>query len=77
MPDGYQITTIFSKKWDKFETSGYIDFWNTGYFIFEPQTFWKFSKRIYLGAEIRLSNYTLLDNYKNYAMLAFKWNLED
>jgi hypothetical protein len=66
----------FCQNLDKVQFSGYCDFWNTKYFIFEPQGWWKFSKRIYAGLEWRFSNYDLLGDYENYIMFGFKWNLE-
>jgi hypothetical protein len=74
--NGFQITTSFSQSYDKVEVSGYCDFWNFQYFIFEPQGWWKFSKRIYAGLEWRVSNYDLLEDYENYVMLGLKFNLE-
>jgi len=74
--NGFQITSAFSFVADKIEISGYCDFWNLQYFIFEPQGWWKFSKRIYAGLEWRVSNYDLLEDYKGYVMLGLKCNLE-
>ncbi|HUU87396.1 MAG TPA: DUF5020 family protein [Candidatus Glassbacteria bacterium] len=73
---GYQITMIFLQDLEKIQFSGYLDFWNSGYFVFEPQGWWKASNRIWLGLEWRASNYSLLENYTNYVMFGFKWNLE-
>jgi hypothetical protein len=73
---GYQVTMIYLKDWNKFQVSGYCDWWNLNYVVFEPQAWWKTSNRVWIGAELRLSNYTLLENYTNYAMLGIKWNLE-
>jgi len=73
---GYQVTMIYLKDWEKFQASGYCDFWNNRYVLFEPQAWWKTFDRVWLGAELRLSNYELLEQYKIYAMLGIKWNLE-
>ena len=73
---GYQVTVIYLRDWDKFQISGYCDFWNNKYVVFEPQAWWKAFDRVWFGAELRLSNYTLLENYTNYAMAGIKWNLE-
>ncbi len=84
--DGYQLTTIFSESFGKFQFSGYCDYWNFNYFIFEPQGWYKFSKRVYAGLEWRLSNYddvlnfdaigSFIGKYSDYLMVGFKWNLE-
>jgi hypothetical protein len=89
--DGVQLTGTFLRDWGHFQISGYCDLWQTKnsekyniknhsvIFIFEPQAWWKFSKRIYLGIEGRLSNFNSalgLDNYAKYVMFGFKWNLE-
>jgi hypothetical protein len=74
--NGYQITAIFSQDFNKIQIFGYCDFWNTHYYMFEPQSWYKFSKRIYAGLEWRISNYDLLDDYQNYLMLGLKFNLE-
>jgi hypothetical protein len=74
--NGYQITINFCQNLDKIQISGYYDFWNSKYYIFEPQAWYKLFKRIYLGLEWRKSNYDLLENYENYFMFGFKWNLE-
>jgi len=73
---GYQITTIFSQDFKNIQYAGYIDFWNSKYFIFESQGWWKFSKRVWAGLEWRVSNYDLLEDYENYFMFGFKYNLE-
>lgn len=73
---GYQITAVFLQDFDKIQISGFCDFWNSGYFIFEPQGWYKFSKRVYAGLEWRASNYSLLGTHENYVMLGFKFNLE-
>jgi hypothetical protein len=75
--NGYQITTIFSRDWKKFQLSGYLDFWNTKYFIFEPQVWYKATKNIFIGAEYRASNYSLLENYRNYIMFGLKWDMSN
>ena len=88
--NGFQITPIFSENLNKFQISGYCDVWpnQTGfYYIFEPQAWWKFSKRVYVGFEWRNSNYADVLNtdingiyaghFANYLMLGFKWNLEN
>jgi hypothetical protein len=84
--DGYQLTTIFSESFGKFQFSGYCDYWNFNYFIFEPQGWYKFSKRVYAGLEWRLSNYddvlnydmqgNFIGKYAKYLMFGFKWDLE-
>lgn len=73
---GYQVTMIYLRDWENFQISGYCDFWNNKYIVFEPQAWWKTFDRVWIGAELRLSNYGLLENYTNYAMLGLKWNLE-
>jgi len=73
---GYQLTMIYLRDWDKFQISGYCDFWNNRYVILEPQAWWKTFNRVWVGAELRLSNYDILENYTNYVMLGIKWNLE-
>jgi hypothetical protein len=84
--NGYQITAIFSQDLKKIQMSGYCDFWNTKYFIFEPQAWYKVFKRVWAGLEWRTSNYDgVLDTdidgnpsgkYANYVMFGIKWNLE-
>jgi hypothetical protein len=87
--DGVQTTIVFSENLDKISISGYADIWLNQdglYYIFEPQAWYKFSKRIYAGLEWRNSNYgDVLNtdingdhtaNYANYLMVGFKWNLE-
>jgi hypothetical protein len=82
---GSQATFIFLKEWNKWLLSGYCDLWNSGLYepnesptviMFEPQVFYSISKRISIGVEGRLSNYTLLTPYKDYVMAGIKWNLE-
>jgi hypothetical protein len=83
---GYQITTCFIQDLKKIQLSGYCDFWNTKYVIFEPQAWYKLFKRTWVGLEWRVSNYSdILDTdingnqsgkYANYVMFGFKWNLE-
>lgn len=72
---GYQTTLIFSKTFDKLQLSGYCDYWNIHYFIFEPQIWYPLYKNISIGTEIRISNYDILDDYTNYLMAGIKWNL--
>jgi hypothetical protein len=83
--NGAQITFQFSRYWDNLQISGYCDLWNSGVYdinksptvvLFEPQVFYKISKRVSVGVEGRLSNYTLLVPYDNYIMGGIKWNLE-
>jgi hypothetical protein len=84
--DGYQITMAFSQDLKKIQISGYCDFWNAKYYIFEPQAWYKLFKRFYAGVEWRRSNYDgVLDTdidgnpsgkYANYVMIGVKWNLE-
>lgn len=90
--NGIQLTGTFLRDWNNFQVSGYCDLWqteNSKYYnknnnsliiIFEPQVWWKFSKRVYLGIEGRLSNFNNpnlgLGNYANYVMIGLKWNLE-
>lgn len=83
--DGYQITTIFSGNFNKIQISGYCDFWNTKYVIFEPQGWYNLYKNLWIGLEWRASNYTdvlnyninneFIGNYSNYIMGGIKWNL--
>lgn len=73
---GYQITANFLQDLNKIQISGFLDFWNAGLFIFEPQGWYKITDRIYAGIEWRASNYSLLEDYENYVMLGIKWNLE-
>jgi hypothetical protein len=84
--NGVQITFQFLEYWEKLQLSGYCDVWNSGTWdteknqtviLFEPQLFYKISKRFYVGIEGRLSNYTLLAPYDNYVMFGLKWNLEN
>lgn len=72
---GYQLTTIFLFNYKKIEFSGIIDFWNIQYYIFEPQLWYKINNVIYTGCEFRLSNYNILNDYQNYILLGFKFNL--
>lgn len=90
--NGVQLTGTFLRDWNNFQISGYCDLWqtdNSQYYNknrnslivqFEPQAWWKFSKKIYLGIEGRLSNFNDPDiglyEYSNYYMVGFKWNLE-
>lgn len=90
--NGIQLTGTFLRDWNHFQISGYCDLWeteNSKYYNknrnslivqFEPQGWWKFSKRVYLGAECRMSNFTDPDlglyNYSTYLMFGIKWNLE-
>lgn len=81
--DGYQITTIFSGSFNKIQISGYCDFWNTKYVIFEPQAFYNVYKSLWLGLECRASNYSdvlnydaegdYIGQYSNYIMAGLKW----
>ena len=75
MKNGFQIIMNFSKTLNKFQISGYCDYWNINYFIFEPQIWYKIFNNIHIGVEGRLSNYTLLDNYEKYAMIGIKWDI--
>lgn len=83
--DGVQIIFQFSRYWNRLEISGYCDLWNSGIYdinktatvaIFEPQVFYRVSQRFSVGAEGRLSNYSLYVPYDNYIMAGLKWNLE-
>jgi len=91
---GAQLTGCFLRDTEHFQISGYCDLWqttnsaaytknknNSVIIIFEPQAWWKFSKRIYLGIEGRVSNFDNEDlglgNYSSYCMIGFKWNLEN
>jgi hypothetical protein len=90
--DGIQLTGTFLRDWDCFQISGYCDLYqteNSKYYNknkqsliiqFEPQAWWKFSKRVYLGIECRISNFTDPDlglyAHSSYCMVGFKWNLE-
>jgi hypothetical protein len=90
--NGIQLTGTFLKDTEHFQISGYCDLWqtkNSKYYNknrnplivqFEPQAWWKFSKRIYAGAEARLSNFNDTDlglqEYSNYIMIGIKWSLE-
>jgi hypothetical protein len=91
--NGIQLTGIFLRDWKHFQISGYCDLYqteNSKYYNknrnslivqFEPQAWWKFSKRLFLGAEVRLSNFNDPDlglyNYSSYGMVGLKWNLEN
>ena len=61
--DGYQITPSFVIDYKKFQASGYCDFWNTKYYIFEPQGWYKLFKTVWVGLEWRTSNYTDVLDY--------------
>lgn len=74
--NGYQITTIFCQNLDKIQISGYLDFWNSKYYMFEPQAWYKLFKQTWLGLEWRASNYNVLGEYENYFMFGLKWNME-
>jgi hypothetical protein len=90
--NGIQLTGTFLRDWKHFQFSGYCDLWQTAnsklynkkenplIVLFEPQLWWKFSKRIYLGLEGRVSNFNSddigLSTYTNYVMLGIKLNLE-
>ena len=86
MHNGYQITTTFSQDLKKTQVSGYCDFWNNKYFIFEPQGWYKLTKRVYLGLEWRTSNYDevlnydanggFIGHYANYVMFGVKLNMD-
>lgn len=81
--NGYQITTVFSGNFNKIQVSGYCDFWNTKYVIFEPQAFYNVYKSLWLGLECRTSNYSdvlnynaegdYIGQYSNYIMAGLKW----
>ena len=83
--DGYQITPTFVFDFKKFQASGYLDFWNTKYYQFEPQAWYKLFKTLWIGAEWRISNYSdvlnydfesnFIGNYANYIMGGIKWNI--
>lgn len=72
---GYQTTLIFSKTFSKLQIGGYCDYWNLYYFIFEPQVWYPVFKNIFLGVELRVSNYDILEDYTNYLMAGIKWSL--
>ena len=84
--NGYQVTATFLQDSKKVQVSGYCDFWNSRYFIFEPQGWYKLTNRLYLGLEWRASNYDevlnynftggFIGNYANYVMFGVKLNLE-
>jgi hypothetical protein len=90
--NGVQLTGTFLRDWDRFQISGYCDLYqtkNSGCYNknqnslivqFEPQAWWKFSKRVYLGIEGRVSNFNDpnlgLYTHSSYCMMGFKWNLE-
>jgi hypothetical protein len=67
---------IFAENLDKIQISGYCDYWNFRYYMFEPQVWYKVANRLCAGLEFRISNYSLLEEYSNYAMIGIKWNLE-
>ena len=83
--NGYQITPSFVLDYKKFQASGYCDFWNSKYYILEPQAWYKLFKTLWIGAEWRMSNYSdVLDydmngyymgSYANYIMGGIKWNI--
>lgn len=83
---GYQITVNFCQELEKVCVSGYCDFWNTKYYIFEPQGWYKLTKKLWLGLEWRTSNYDavlnyddegqFIGNYANYVMFGIKLNLQ-
>jgi hypothetical protein len=90
--NGAQLTGTFLKDGKHLQFSGYCDLYqteNSQYYNknrqslivqFEPQLWWKFSKRVFLGVEGRISNFTDPDlglyNYSSYAMVGLKFNLE-
>ena len=83
--NGYQITPQFVLDYKKFQASGYCDFWDTRYYIFEPQGWYKLFKTLWIGLEWRASNYTdvlnydaegnYIGSYANYLMFGVKWNI--
>jgi len=91
--NGIQFTGTFLRDTKHFQISGYCDLWqtkNSKYYNkdgqsvivqFEPQISWKFSKRVYLIAEVRVSNfnddYLGLYEYSTYGMIGLKFNLEN
>lgn len=91
--NGPQLTGTFLRDGNHFQFLGYCDLWQTenskaynknqnGLIVqFESQAWWKFSKRVYLGIEGRLSNFNDpnlgLYQYSNYCMIGLKWNLEN
>lgn len=84
--NGYQVSMSFSQDFKKFQLSGYCDFWNTKYVIFEPQAWYKLFKRVWVGVDWRVSNYQDVLNtdvdgnpsgkYANYIIGGLKWDLE-
>jgi hypothetical protein len=80
------------REWNNFQISGYCDLFQTEYsefynknknpliIQFEPQAWWKFSERVYLGIEGRISNFNDpklgLFSHSTYIMGGLKWNLE-
>lgn len=90
--NGVQLTGTFLRDTEHFQISGYCDLWQTvnseyynkdrqGVIVqFEPQAWWKFSKRVFIGIEGRISNFNDPDiglyEYSSYAMIGLKWNLE-
>ena len=90
--NGVQLTATFLRDTEHFQISGYCDLWQTvnseyynkdrnGVIVqFEPQVWWKFSKRVFLGIEGRISNFNDpilgLYEYSSYAMIGLKFNLE-
>lgn len=82
---GVQLTYMYMKEWNKFLFSGYLDVWNSGIYdpeatstvaVFEPQLFYSITKRIAVGIEARVSNYTISLPYKDYVMVGLRWDLE-
>jgi hypothetical protein len=83
--NGYQVTVSFTEDLRKFQISGYCDFWNAKYIIFEPQGWYKIFNNTWIGLEVRLSNYidilnyddegNFIGNYSNYIMAGLKWNI--
>ena len=51
--NGYQITAVFSQDFPKVFISGYCDFWDTKYYILEPQAFYKVFNNLWAGIEWR------------------------
>ena len=85
--NGYQVTTTFAYDIKKFQVSGYCDFWNTKYVIFEPQAWYKLLKKLYVGLEWRTSNYgdvlnydaegDFIGKYANYVMFGLKLEMSN
>ncbi len=82
---GNQILNTITKDWKHFQYFSALYLWDHGKysetnhftFQFEPQAWYKISKSLYIGAEIRISNYELLGTYENYIMGGIKWNLSN